>query len=266
MKTPVILLLSAAIVLSSCNIKTDSGSIFNVFPKEGKGPVKEKEVSIDFNGIRVVQSIKAEVVRSDTERVVISAPENLLDDVLVEKQDGKVYIHIRSGVNISTGNIRAKIYAKDFTALEAAASGIIDVKDKFLLDRADIKVSSSGSIQADDLEANQMDIQVSSSGIFTGKIWAVDLTAKTSSSGVANLSGKAKSARISVSSSGSLNGRSLTVQDADLQASSSGVMSLSVSDVLNASASSFGSIAVKKAGPLSVRTANESSSGSISVQ
>ena len=101
MKTFSISVLSAFLLLTSCNIKSDSGFPFNINPKVGKGIVKNKEYKMSFDEIKVAQGISAEVVKADEERVVITAPSDILEDVLVENSNGKLSIHFKSGLNIS---------------------------------------------------------------------------------------------------------------------------------------------------------------------
>ncbi|KIA89676.1 head GIN domain-containing protein [Kaistella jeonii] len=265
MKTLTISMLSAFLTLSSCNIKTDNGFPFNITTKEGKGIIKNKEYKMSFDEIKVAQSISAEVVKSEEEKVVITAPSDILDDILVENSDGKLYIHFKSGSNISARNVSAKIFAKDFSAVKASSSASINIKDKFTQDKMNIEASSSGDVTGN-LEANEMSIDVSSSGSFTGQIWAVNLKSEVTSSGDIDISGKAKNANLSASSSGTLNAQKMTAENANIEASSSGDVSVSVSNQLNASASSSGDINITRKGNLNVVSKKESSGGSVSIQ
>ena len=79
MKTLTISVLAVFLLLSSCNIKSDNGFPYNVTPKAGTGIIKNKEYKMSFDEIRVAQSISAEVVKSDEEKVVITAPSDILD-------------------------------------------------------------------------------------------------------------------------------------------------------------------------------------------
>lgn len=267
MKTQILALVILALTANSCGGGKNDSVSFGPFSKkiEGKGPVKEKTYSGDFDEIKVSQSIQAEVIKSDVEKVVISAPADILDEILVDNVAGKIHIHFKPNLNISSQKVTAKIYAKDFSKIEASSSANIIVKNQFTQDRTDIEVSSSANIEGD-FEANNMEVEVSSSGSFTGKIWAVDLNSEVTSSGEINLSGKAKNAEMNASSSGTLNARDLVAQNADLKAASSGSVSLSVSAELTAAASSSGDITVYKKGNLKVISQKESSGGSILVR
>ena len=263
MKTLLFTALASGILLS-CNIKSDDGFSFNFGSKEGTGIIKNKDYKISFDEIRVAQGISAEVVKSDVEKVVITAPKDILDDILVENTNGKLYIHFKTGSNISAKNVGAKIFAKDFSSVKASSSATITFKDTFTQEKTDIEVSSSGTVKGN-LEANDLSIDVSSSGTFSGKIWAVNLESNVSSSGDILLSGKTKNANLQSSSSGTINGKELTAENAEIDASSSGSVSLSVSNELRATANSSGDINIYKKGNLNVVNQKENSGGSVSI-
>ena len=256
---------SVAFILMSCNIKSDNGISFNMAPKEGKGIIKTQEFVKDFDEIKVAQSISAEVVKSDTEKVVITAPSDIMDEILVDNVDGKLFIHFKPNRNISARNIAAKVFVRDFTHLEATSAAKILVKDKFTQDKTDVEVSSSGRITGN-LEANDFSVDVSSSGYFSGEIWAVKLDAEATSSGDINLSGKAKNAALKASSAGTVDAGKLTAEISDIQASSAGNVTVATTNQLNASASSGGNIAVYRKGNLHIVSQNESSGGSVSIK
>ena len=264
MKTLVIAAIFSAALLS-CNLKPDAVFSVNFTPKEGKGMIKTQEFNMSFDEIKVAQSISAEVVKSDTEKVVITAPSDIIDEILVDNVDGKLFIHFKPNRNISARNVAAKIFVKDFTHLEATSSAKILVKDKFTQDKTDVEVSSSGRITGN-LEANDFSVDVSSSGHFSGEIWAVNLDAEATSSGDINLSGKAKNAALKASSAGTVDAEKLTAEISDIQASSAGNVTVATINQLNASASSGGNIAVYRKGNLNIVSQNESSGGSVSIK
>lgn len=232
--------------------------------KTAEGPIQSKVWDMSFDEIKVAESISAEIIKSDTEKVVISAPSDFLDDILVENEGGKLYIHFKPGIKLSAPNVTAKIYAKDFTKIEATLSASIILKNQFTQDRTEVEVSSSADITGD-LEANDLKIEVSSGGTYKGKIWAVNFQADTGSSGDIKISGKAKNADLSSSSRGSINAEKLLAQNAEVHSSSNGDILVSVTDQLDASASSGGDVTVIKKGNLQVVNQNSSSGGKITV-
>lgn len=272
MKTSPILISAALLSICSCSIKIndkdgDLGSLFsNSKTISGTGEFQNKTFNMDFDAIKVSSGIHAEILKSDVEKIIVSAPSDLLNEVLVEKDGNQINIHFKPNLNIRNASlVKATIYAKDFNKLTASSSGNIVVKDKFTQDKVEIAASSSGNITGN-LEANQFTLQVSSSGNFSGKIWAIDFNGDISSSGDATVTGSTTNSNIEVSSSGNFYGKDFATKNAELATSSSGDIYIKVSDKLNASTSSSGDIYVTKNGNLQVQNIKESSSGKVSVR
>ncbi len=263
MKT--LLLTASAALLLSCNFKNEPPITINLNSKLSNKPVRTQQHQMEFDEIKVSESINAQIVKSDTEKVVITAPADILDDVVVENKGGELHIHFKPGLNLSTRNVAAKIFARDFSKVEATSSARITIKDKFTQDRTKVEVSSSAEISGD-LEANDLSIDASSSGSFSGKVWAVNLEADADSSGTIDISGKTKTADFSASSSGRLAAGKLIAEIAEIEVSSGGMVNVGVSDILKADASSGGNIEVSKKGNLQITRQNESSGGGISIR
>lgn len=249
----------------SCYKTSDLSILPTLVPKEGKGPIKEKVFNLNFDEISVSNSLNVEIIKAENEEVKVIAPDDILNDVVVEKTGEKLVVKMKSGINIATDKIKVKIFAKDFSGLEASSSASVVIRDKFTQDKTSVKVNSSAVVKGN-LEANDLSFDVSSSGSFAGSVWAVRLDVSASSSSTVSISGKSKEAVMEVSSSASVSADEVTVKIADVQASSSGSLTLGVSDQLSAVASSSGSIAIKKTGNLAVVSEKENSGGSISIR
>lgn len=259
------LLISLGIVLSGCDVSSKDYSIIFGKKHHGSGPIEQKEYDMTFDGIKVSQGIDVEVLKSTEEKVVLSAPSDILNQIIIEKSGSDVYIHLASDSNISTERVEVKIFAQEFSKLQASSSAEIHVKDKFLLENLGVSVSSSGRIEGN-LEANNFTIQASSSGDFQGTIWAVKLIATVSSSGDIEISGQAKSIDFSASSSGSIDAEELNAENAEIKVSSSATVKVGVLRNLAAKASSSGDIIVFKRGNLNVLSKDESSSGRVQIK
>lgn len=270
MKSTKLFIFSAFIILASCDGRKEKhensdGDWVKKVVSTDHGPVREKQVTGDFDEIEVSQAIEAEIIKSDVEKVVISAPENIIDEVLVDISGGKLHIHYKKGIRVmNSHNVSAKIYAKDFSKINANSAAGITIKDKFVQDKTDIEVSSSASINGD-LEANDFEISVGSASNFTGKIWAVDLDIDASSGASLDLSGKAKKAEISSSSGSSVSAKNLVADNLKAEASSGASIDISASSSINAEASSGGSVDVYKKGNVTSVTKQENSGGSVSI-
>ncbi|MDP9962169.1 head GIN domain-containing protein [Chryseobacterium lathyri] len=277
MKSTSLFILSAFALITSCNEKhdrrnnensdrnNDNGWVDKVIDKDS-GPVKEKVFNGDFDEIEVSQAIDAEVIKSDAEKVVISAPENILNEILVENSGGKLHIHYKRGIRVmNSHNVKAKIYTKDFSKLVANSAASVTIKDKFTQEKMDVEISSAASVSGD-LEANDLDISADSSSSFSGKVWAVDLDVDASSAASIDISGKSKNADITSSSGSSISGKEVVADHVKAEASSGASVEISAVSSLHAEASSGGSVNVSKRGELKNVTKEESSGGSVNIQ
>lgn len=258
-------LLFAFLSVQACKNDPENKNTTTIITSKGlraQGEMVEKTFTESFERIRVSSSIKAEVYHSNENKVVISAPESLMERVLVENKGGEVHVRFHHGTRIfGTHNITAKIYTSQLKGLSGDSSANIKVIDKFTQEEIAVQVSSSADIEAS-LEANRMDISASSSGTFIGKVWALDLQAQSSSSADILLSGTAKKAHLSSSSSGDIKAENLLVKEAELQANSSGDVVVGVEEKANASASSSGDIRILKRGEV-LLSQQTSSSGTV---
>ncbi|WP_027380157.1 head GIN domain-containing protein [Chryseobacterium daeguense] len=273
MKSTTLFISAAIVLLSSCEGKHDRRNNENEknnwvekVVTNDNGPIRQKEVTGDFDEIEVSQAIDAEIIKSDIEKVVISAPENIIDEVLVDISGGKLHIHYKKGIRVmNTHNVSAKIYTKDFTKLNANSAAKITVKDKFVQDKTTIEISSAATVSGD-LEANDFDLSADSSSNFNGKVWAVDLDVDASSAASINISGKAKNAEVTSSSGSSISAENVIANNVDAEASSGASIQISASSSIKAEASSAGSVNVYKKGNVTTVTKEESSGGSVSIQ
>ncbi|WP_144283512.1 head GIN domain-containing protein [Chryseobacterium echinoideorum] len=269
MKCSAILLFSGLVLMASCNKNDNREQKNNWLPditNSDHGPLKQKEFAGDFDEIEVSQAIEAEVIKSDVEKVVISAPANIIDEVLVDNDGTELHIHYKRGFRvINSTKVKAKIYTKDFIKLVANSAADIVVKDQFTQDKTDLEVSSSGQISGK-LEANELTIDAASSGSFTGKIWAVNLSVEASSAGTVEMSGKAKSAELKASSGSDISAKEMTADLVKAESSSGASIEVGVVSKFEGHASSGGSVNGIKKGNVTTIAKEESSGGSVSLQ
>lgn len=263
------LILLASVSNFSCIQKSGSNDVMfsHLLSDSGKGEVIEKSYSVDFDELQISTSLSAEVYKSSEEKIVVYAPSDLMQYVVVKQEERKVQVKIQfeGKLNISTDRIKIKVYAKDFDGLVANSSGSITLKDDFKFSDLDVKVSSSGNIKGN-INGNNINIQTSSSGDFYGEVNARNLNMQTSSSGGIKITGKAENVTAQASSSGDIKAENLTADSAVLTTSSSADITIGVRQSVTASASSSGDINVIKRGELNKITKNESSSGSVNIR
>lgn len=270
MKTKVLYFFIVSLFLGSCknddHQKSKDLTILPDITKPKDESMKTKEFSGDFDSIEVSQAIEAEVVKSDYEKVVISAPSYIIDEIVVSNTNGSLKIQYKSGVRVANINkVRAKIYARDFVKVAASSGAEIKIHDQFTQDKTDVVVSSAGEINGD-LEANDMKITASSGGSFSGKIWAVNLIVDSSSSGSVDINGKTKTFAGTASSGADIDASQVSTENAKVSASSGADIEISVISYLEAVASSGASVDVLKSGSVTIGKKEESSGGSVSIR
>lgn len=265
-------ILSLAILMSvsgySCSFSGNGKNVFSdILPNAGNGKITEKSYNYEFDELEIATGLTAEVYKSDKEKIVVNAPEDLMQYVVVKQSGGKVTVKIESHFmkNISTDNIKVKVYARDFDKLTANSSGNIILKDRFSNPNVDVKVSSSGSIKGN-LSGDEINVSASSSGDFDGEINAQKSAFQISSSGGIRAKGKVGNLNVQASSSGDVNAENLTAENATLSTSSSADITVGVSNSVTASASSSGDIRIIKKGSLNNVVKNESSSGTVTIR
>ena len=231
--------------------------------QKNKGPLHTKEFKGDFESIEVSNAIAAEIVKSDVERVVVTAPENMMEDVAVTNDGGKLIVKMKPVSVISKSSsdrVKVKIYATDFQSLEAESASSVSIKDKFLTETMKISVSSSASVQGN-LEANEFHLDVSSTGTFKGNIWAVNLYSTASSRAKIEVTGKATTANIHTSSTAVFDGVDFIADAVEAEASSSSQINIGVKKSLRATANSAASINYKVIGNNIMSYQDEQKSG-----
>ncbi|MCG2792557.1 MAG: DUF2807 domain-containing protein [Weeksellaceae bacterium] len=272
MKTKLLsLIVLISISLFSCvKSKDGSGKDFlfsDLISDSGKGEMTEKSYNLNFDELEISTSLKAEVFKSDQEKIVVYAPSDLMKYVVVKQNGQAVQVKIDNTnfKNISTDRIKIKVYAKDFDHLTANSSGNINLKGQFAPADLDVKVSSSGTVKGN-IDGGNINIQTSSSGNYEGEIHAKSLTMQSSSSSGIDIKGKSESVDVQASSSSDVNAENFTAESAILASSSSAGISIGVSKSVTANASSSGGIEIIKRGSLAEIIKNESSSGTVSIR
>lgn len=266
MKKNIPLLLLCAILSMACQNTNDRRSWFSEVATHDFGPIAKKTHSGNFSEIEISQAISAEFIKSEEEKIIISAPKEILDEILVEHSGDKVSVRYNAGIRpLSIGQVKAKVYTSDFEKISANSAANIILNDIYILERATINLSSGASFRGN-VEANELSIDAASASIFKGKIWSNDLQIQASSGSTVSLSGIAKLADIAVSSASTLEGEKTTVRELKANSSSGSMLVIGVSEKLSANASSGAEIKIIKKGSRIAVQKDESSGGTISLE
>ena len=154
----------------------------------------------------------------------IEAEDNLIEHFITEVRSGK--LRIETEANVRVNPTKPVNYYLTVTGLDT------------------IVITSSGDIQAPDLEADQFSITISSSGdLDMGMLDADSLDVNISSSGNLEVAGgQVQTQDVTISSSGNYTAQDLASVEADMRLSSSGSATIWVQDSLKANLSSSGDL------------------------
>lgn len=213
--------------------------------KTGSGDVIEQERNVSgISSVRVANQGDLFITLGSEEKLIIEAEDNLLEYIESNMRGGELVLSTRSGVNIrntkpiryhltvmkldelsvsSSGNIHAPEIEADKFSINITSSGDINV-DSLIVDALDVTISSSGNSVIDVLNGEKLDVHISSSGNLTIQ------------------GGEVEQQVIRISSSGDYGGRNLMSQSADVTLSSSGTVTVWVTDELRGRLSSSGDL------------------------
>jgi len=231
--------LIASLMLSACTL----GAVRNI---SGSGVIAEE--TREMSGISSVKFSTLghlTITVGDTESLTIECEDNLFAYLLTEVDNGKLTIQSRPNLDIEPTK---------------PLNFYLTVK---ALDR--IEITSSGDIEASDLQAGQFSIKISSSGnLEMGELEAETLEVELRSSGNLDIAGgKVKTQNIKLTSSGNYNAENLESDEAEVKISSSGTVTIWVKNHLTADLSSDGEIRYQ--GNPKVDVSSDSSGGVIKI-
>jgi hypothetical protein len=165
------------------------------------------------------------VVQGSQESVRVEAPENLINNVKTEVQNGTLIFSQDSGrfwFNFGAwGNVKYYVTVTNVSGLT---------------------IAGSGSLQAADLKAKSLDVTVSGSGSGNIGVRADSLVVQISGSGSLKLTGAATQETVTISGSGSYNGRDLQADQAKVTVTGSGSGNVRVATSLDAVVAGSGSV------------------------
>lgn len=218
----------------------------------------------NFSGIKVSQAIKVEIIKSDTEKAVVTS--KYMRYLKLEVIDGVLNVYYNNNIKdlkLSNTNTKIIVYAKKLESLEASSAGLIKVPSAFSSNNLQITLSSSGKISGDFI-SKSVNIDANSDGRFDGNINTENLKGTASSAGQIVLKGKTKYAKLEANSSGEIDGEDFEAQEIAAVASSTGYISVTVDKKITAYASSKGKIRYQPLRNIDIiATTNKTSGGSI---
>jgi len=223
-RQPILLatLVLATLVLSACGTVVLQGNRNAV---RGSGKVVEETRPVSgVTGVELATLGPLNIEVGDIESLRIEAEDNLMEHIETEVIGGKLRIGTQNNVNLDPK--RSVKYYLTVISLDT------------------IVISSSGDIQAPDLEAGKFSITIASSGdLEMGVLNADTLAVNISSSGNLDIAGgQVKTQNVTINGSGKYTAKDLESGEAEVNINSSGSATIWVLDSLKANLSSSGDL------------------------
>lgn len=200
-----------------------------------------------FSGVDASAGVQVYLQEGQSNLADVEVENCDLDDVITEVNGGILKVKFRNDVDWRfwrRKNKKATItvtYTDELEVLEVSSGARIEGSNTILTGDMEIEASSGGVLQCA-IDADEVQVEVSSGG-------------------VVEIAGKANAQEVEVSSGGVFKAYDLSVKFAEVEASSGGVAQVTVTEEIEADASSGGSIRYK--GDPSRSKINSSYSGSI---
>ena len=183
---------------------------------------------------------KTKLIKGSSEKAEIEVTGTDAENVLTEVSGDRLKIHMASG-NWRNVNAFVKLTYRNLEEIDVSSAASVSTESAISSDRMEMDVSSAGKADL----------------IFNVGIMEVDV----SSAANLNAEGEVDEIEVDVSSAGSMSAYDLKCKAADLAASSAGSIKITVTEHINARASSGGSIRYK--GKPDKERVSSSSGGSV---
>lgn len=167
-----LLVLFAAFSLQACEQKTGSGNVETEQRKVGS-----------FRAVSVGGSIEVEIRQGSEPKLTVQADDNIIEDIETTVSGGKLRIEYADGVNISNANVKILVEAPELTAISASASADVKLVETWNSSgKVEVKASSSATVEGA-MDAPTVEMEASSSGRIIMKGRTKDVDAQASSAG-----------------------------------------------------------------------------------
>jgi hypothetical protein len=192
----------------------------------GEGPVvSETRSTREFSEIDFGVPADITYIKSDETEIEIEAQRNIIDVIETYVSGNELNIKVREGRNIhSHEQIRITVKAPSVHGFAVSGSGALQIIGGIEGDNAKLRVSGSGKILADEINASSLEARISGSGSINA------------------LDGIADHLDLDISGSGDINLLPVLAKTATTQTSGSGNMHVNVSDDLDVRISGSGDV------------------------
>lgn len=192
------LFIISAVLFSSCTTRR----------VKGNGEiVKQDRKENSFHSVKVAGAFDVYFSQADEQEIVIEADDNLLRYIETRVEDGVLRIRTKSGRNLRpTEDMKVYIKAPKYKSLGIAGSGNLVAETKIAsTEKVKLSISGSGDIKLQEIDAPQVDVNISGSGKAEGFGNTRDLEIDVAGSGDVMMKElKSENAKISIAGSGNV--------------------------------------------------------------
>ena len=183
---------------------------------------KETRNVSDFSGVGLSISAELFLSQGNSSKVLIQAEEDQLEKIETIVKNGMLHIKTQSR-NPKFKNVKIWVTVPEINSVHLSGSGKVLAETDIKSEELDLRVSGSGKIIIDKLEAEEVEVSISGSGNI-------------------HLDGTADELGVSISGSGSVIGTGLKVEECSVRISGSGGCKIDAIGELNASISGSGRV------------------------
>ena len=197
-----------------------------------------------FTGVELATPGTLTIVVGEKEELRIEAEDNLIPYIETGVRSGRLTIKTREGVNLrNTQPLRYYLTVKDLDTIVISSSGDIEAPD-LEAERFSVAIRSSGNLDIGDLAADALTVKLSSSGdMRMGMLNAGILKVEINSSGNLDIAGgEVQRQDIAINSSGDYAAQDLKSAEAEVRLRSNGSATIRVRDHLKTRLSSSGDL------------------------
>lgn len=244
-----------ALILSSCSISDVANTAKNaIHPQQtisssDSSPIKTVDIKVSgFSEIDVSRGLTVDYIQGPKTQVTLSAPEDIMEYIKVEVNDGTLdcYIPDKCEIRSGLGRVRIAVIAPSVRTFEASTAATINIGDPYSMPKAsiDLVASTAATINVASLTSASLDCDVSTAATTTAGNLIIEgeTEADASTSGSIKLAGRSKSVDFEASTSGTVSASSLIAQTGSATSSTGGTVGCNIANQSSISSSTGGSV------------------------
>ncbi len=205
---------------------------------------KEERTLGKFSGIRIASGIKVNFTQTPTQRITVETDPGKLKHIKTNIENGVLNISIDNlgERNLNLNKILVTVDAPTLNSITATSGSNFTTLNRITSDKFDVEVTSGASLFAELAAQKSANVKATSGSTSKIDIQSPYLNYDGSSASTVTLIGKVTNADMETSSATSLNAENLSLAKLTIKSSSASTAKVSVSETLDAKASSSATI------------------------